>query len=63
MELELMQLKKVCSKQLSGNFVLHLNGEELNIERLKQESQQVIQLLFVTCWEVTSVHLPRFLVW
>ena len=63
MELELIQLKKVCANQLSGNFMLHLNGEELNIERLKQESQQVIQLLFVLCWEVTSVHLPGFLVW
>ena len=41
MELDLKEMKKVCVKQLSGDFRLFLDGEELSIERLKQENEEV----------------------
>ena len=46
MELELKEMKKACVKKLSGDFRLFFNGEELTVERLKQEIEQVSSQLF-----------------
>ena len=58
MELELKEMKKACVKQLSGDFKLFFNGEELTMERMKQEIEQVSSQLFERWdWSIDEIFL------